>query len=232
MAPIIKATFQLLLGLTHTKAPSHIAVEQGPACHDVQSHISGATPGNGPSISAISWGYNRMDVYGNDVETGNVSHKWWDGYQWNPSSAQLELLGGSFKTPPAAISSNTGRMDVFSVGGDNSLYHKYFDGSVWQPSETDWESLSGSLNPAFALSATSWSANRLDVFGLGPDMSIYLKYWDGSSWGPSDGGLENLGGNILSGPAAVSVSSFRVLPTYLMSSFESQDSSGSEEWVL
>lgn len=22
-----------------------------------------------------------MDVYGDDLESGNVSHKWWDGYQ-------------------------------------------------------------------------------------------------------------------------------------------------------
>ncbi|WML35964.1 hypothetical protein [Clostridium sp. OS1-26] len=61
-----------------------------------------------------------------------------------------------------------------------------------------WEDLGGSLTSA--PSASSWGANRLDVFVKGTDNAMYNKWWDGSRW--SD--WEDLGGNIASEPAASS----------------------------
>ena len=174
-------------------------------CHDTPQSMDRLSVTAGPSVSAISWGFNRMDVYGNDG-AGNVTHQYWDGYQWGPAYNQIEALGGGFDSPPTAVSPATGKMEIFSVGEDDSLMHKYYDGSVWKPSETTFESLGGKLDVNVVLSATANGANPLDVFGKGSDGSIYHKYWDGSSWQPQGETMENLGdGNEFTyGPAAVS----------------------------
>jgi hypothetical protein len=60
------------------------------------------------------------------------------------------------------------------------------------------------INKSITLAATSWGANRLDIFALGSDNSMYHKYWDGGAWGPSQTGWDALGGVFNSPPAAVS----------------------------
>jgi hypothetical protein len=50
----------------------------------------------------------------------------------------------------------------------------------------------------------SWGANRLDVFVLGTDRALYHKWWNGSAWGPSLTGYENMGGICSSSPQVVS----------------------------
>jgi hypothetical protein len=76
------------------------------------------------------------------------------------------------------------------------MYHKWFNGLDWGP--RDWEPLGGVFTSPPA--AVSWGLNRLDIFGLGQDHSIFHKSWDGSNWGP----WEPLGGVFTSLPAAVS----------------------------
>jgi hypothetical protein len=49
----------------------------------------------------------------------------------------------------------------------------------------------------------AWGANRLDVFVLGSDRALYHKWWNGSAWGPSVTGYENLGGVCTSSPQVV-----------------------------
>ena len=44
------------------------------------------------------------------------------------------------------------------------------------------------------IAAVAWGANRLDIFGLGTDNSMYHKAWDGSHWRPSQTDWEGLGG--------------------------------------
>jgi len=69
------------------------------------------------------------------------------------------------------------------------MYHRWWDGASWG----GWESLGGILQST--PKAVAWSANRLDVFGVGTDYALYHRWWDGSSWG----GWESLGG-ILESP--------------------------------
>ncbi len=45
-----------------------------------------------------------------------------------------------------------------------------------------------------AFAAVAWGANRLDIFALGTDNSMYHKAWDGSAWQPSMTNWEALGG--------------------------------------
>ena len=49
----------------------------------------------------------------------------------------------------------------------------------------------------------SWGANRIDAFVLGSDRALYHKWWNGSAWGPSLTGYENMGGVCTSVPQAV-----------------------------
>lgn len=184
-------------------ATTKLGVEK--PCQDALKSVNRLSPTSGPSISAISWGFNRMDAYGNDGN-GNVTHQYWDGYQWGPKYNETEALGGGFNAPPTAVSPGSGKMDVFSVGNDQSLMHKYYDGSAWQPSETHFESLGGTLEPLEVVTATANGANPLDIFGKGIDGSIYHKYWDGSSWQPQRDTMDNLGDGttFVYGPAAVS----------------------------
>ena len=161
----------------------------------------------GSSISAISWGFNRMDVYGVD-DHGSIAHQYWDGYQWGPSWDKIETLGGDFASPPTAVSRSIGKMDVFEVGSNGSLIHKFYDGTAWQPSETAFENLGGYFDVDVPLSVTVNGANPIDVFGKAADSSsIYHKFWDGSDWRPKGDISENLDDGITefsSGPTAVS----------------------------
>jgi hypothetical protein len=46
----------------------------------------------------------------------------------------------------------------------------------------------------------TWGPNRLDVFVIGTDSALYHKWWNGSAWGPSLTGYENMGGVCTSRP--------------------------------
>ncbi|MBI4583278.1 MAG: hypothetical protein HY717_04565, partial [Planctomycetes bacterium] len=100
-----------------------------------------------------------------------------DFYRWEP----FYVLS---KGAPASASWGPGRVDLFVVGTDNSVYHKWFDGN-WKPSLQDinlWEqfAISAKHRPATA----SWGPGRLDLFAVGSDDAVYHKWFDGS-WHPS-----------------------------------------------
>jgi len=50
----------------------------------------------------------------------------------------------------------------------------------------------------------AWGANRLDTFVIGTNSSLYHKWWNRTSWGPSVTGYEYMGGKIISDPEVVS----------------------------
>jgi hypothetical protein len=110
---------------------------------------------------------------------------------WSP----WDTLGGYCVDGIAVSSWAPGRLDVFTIGGDDAVYHKAWDGAAWD----NWESLGGGFISAPA--AVSWGPNRIDVFGIGLDHALYHQWWDGSRW---SGWAENLGGYCLYGVAAVS----------------------------
>lgn len=185
MAPFTKWTTQLMLSIATTK----LGVEK--PCHDAPKSVDRLSTTSGPSLSAISWGFNRMDIYGSDGK-GNVTHQYWDGYQWGPAYNQIEALGGGFNSPPSAVASGTEVMHIFSVAQDNSLQHKQWNGKAWQPSATTFEDLSAKFEDTYALAVTANGSNPLDIVGKGLDGSIKLKYYDGSDWQPQ-GDAEDLG---------------------------------------
>lgn len=212
MAPLVNLAIQLLLGttpVTENSYPIHKVETTPRPHHDVETFAPLLR--SSISLSSISWGYNRLDVFGaSDTSPAAVEHKYWDGYQWNPSGKDLESFGNEITSPPVAVSWGKDRTDIFSVGPNNGVYHKYWDGSRWNPPKPgDWENLGGDFALGYALAATSWGPNRLDIYGVGSDKdekyAVWHKYWDGSSWGPSDSstGWEHLGGDFISEPAAL-----------------------------
>src|SRR5581483_3148365 len=103
----------------------------GPSLTDWQS--LGDTVGFKSPPAAVSWGPNRLDVFGVGIgsvdtsQTITMFHKWWDSTNWGPSPADWEWLGGIFNSPPAAVSWGFGRLDIFGLGVDNTTFHKWWD---------------------------------------------------------------------------------------------------------
>ena len=90
MAPLVNLAIQILLGTTPVTENSYSIhkVETTPKPnHDVKTF----TPllRSAISLSSVSWGYNRLDVFGAGTEDPAVHHKYWDGYKWNPSGKEL-----------------------------------------------------------------------------------------------------------------------------------------------
>ena len=200
MAPLIKTTIQFLLSYTPTNIQQKLSAPCiRPASNIGSSQLSSAT------ISTVSWGYNRLDVYAIAAESGDIAHKYWDGYQWGPSVDKLEILGGGFDRSPSAVSDNSSKNDIFVAGKDSSLQHKYFDGYDWRPSATGWDRLTVPVGAGNGLSTTSWAPGRLDAFWTSSvDGGLNHVFWDGYSWQPQNGTSEDLGGGLDSAPAAVS----------------------------
>jgi sialidase-1 len=65
---------------------------------------------------------------------------------------------------------------VFAIFDDGELYNRYWDGTYWHA----WESLGGELTGTPA--ASSWSADRIDVFAPGRDGRVWQRWWDGTRW--------------------------------------------------
>ena len=69
---------------------------------------------------------------------------------------------------------------------------------------TPWSSMGGVL--ASGPDASSWGANRVDVFAVGTDRGLWQNAWNGTAWG----GWTAMGGVITSDPGAVAWSSGRI----------------------
>ena len=141
------------------------------------------------SLTAASWGPNRLDILARGLD-GAMWHKWWDGNQWGG----WESLGGQIVGAPSVVFWGPNRLDVLARGLDGAMWHRWWDGNQWG----GWESLGGQI--VGSPKAVAWSANRLDILALGLDGSVWHKWWDGNQWG----GWESLGGQIVGPPNVVS----------------------------
>ena len=59
---------------------------------------------------------------------------------------------------------------------DGALWNRFWDGEAWHP----WESLGGELHGTPA--ASSWGADRIDVWAPGTDGMTWHRWWDGTRW--------------------------------------------------
>jgi hypothetical protein len=129
--------------------------------------------------SAASWGANRLDIFGTNGNPSNPTgtrlyHRWFDGVAWGAEWRNIPPLGFSWLEMVGGISTvswGPGRLDLFAIRWDRTLWHYWFDGQHWAP---DWEMLG---SPPFGLtgtpSAVSWGSNRLDIFALKVDGGLW-----------------------------------------------------------
>ncbi len=168
-------------------------------------HLGNETLASDPT--AVSWGQNHVAIFAKH-DDGSVRVKTWNGTSY---SAWVNL-GGYSKGPIEAVSWQSGRLDVFTVGLDGALYHKWFrDGSWFGEADGTWERLGGYIvgKPA----VVSWGPNRIDIFAKGLDNGLYHKYWNGGpNWLPAnqDGSWESMGGSVIGHPVVESWGSSRI----------------------
>jgi phage gp45-like len=117
---------------------------------------------------------------------------------WGSLGGQLTLTSS-----PAAVSSTSGRIDLFARGINGSLYQKTYKNNGWSA----WTSLGGHLATTTGPAVSSWSSTgRLDVFVVGTDYALWHRYYQNNVWSP----WESLGGRLTASPAAVSWSNGRI----------------------
>lgn len=76
----------------------------------------------GDSLCAVSWGDDRIDVFGIGTKS-ELLHNWYSCGKWHAPSG-WEDLGGVCIGKPKAVSARDGRLDIFVKGMDSSMYHK------------------------------------------------------------------------------------------------------------
>ncbi|KAL8948102.1 MAG: hypothetical protein Q9222_005681 [Ikaeria aurantiellina] len=177
MAPVLKILVEWLPSLPTTlRLPSH------------GNHANPLTSSQRGPSQATPTAVVRCYVF--VVEDKNLTHKYWDGYQWQPPNPAMETLGSGLVTPPSAVSWNVDRLDVFGLNAENRIVHQYWDSREWRPSPTTFDELGGQCDPDFNLAVSSWGEGRIDVFcrALG-SAHLFHQYYDGTAWS----GIEDFG---------------------------------------
>ncbi len=84
---------------------------------------------------------------------------YWDGSSWHQWDRLGAPRGVRLVGQPAAAARDAGRIDVFAVGDDGSLWHRWWDGARW----VTWRTVDGA--PAGTRSiAADWVGARLDLY--------------------------------------------------------------------
>jgi hypothetical protein len=159
------------------------------------------------------------------------------GYMLTQNGGRVGPIGGTSATAPlyaglvallnAHLNDRVGYLNpaLYQVAASgvfrdvNCCGNNAFNGAPGYPVGSGWDATTGfgSINGMLLLdalqgrvvTATAWSANRLDAFVLGTDAALYHKWWAGA-WGPSEAGFERLGGICLGAPDVVSWSANRL----------------------
>jgi hypothetical protein len=164
---------------------------------DMSGGLATATP------YAVSWGTNRIDVFvrGSDNNvwidsTGDAGTNWtgWNFLGRGDTSARPTVE--AYAVSAVAWSSN--RLDLFTEES-KQLYYKSWNGTNWWPSQTGgWQNLgtipAGGFVYGYPPLPVSWGPNRIDLFVYDiASQSLSHKWTNGSGWGPSLTGWEDLG---------------------------------------
>lgn len=135
-------------------------------------------------LTAVSWGYPHLSVFTTSKAfTGYWVHRGVDSSDttWSPANALANFGGGiaAFDFSIAAVARTYGIVDIFVTGTDYShnIYHtSQNQSSSWAKNGTAfWDDMGGQC--ASAPSIVSWQSDRLDLFVLGTDYSVYVNTW-------------------------------------------------------
>jgi len=100
-------------------------------------------------------------------------------------------LGGRFDEPPAVAEGKGGKLDIFGLGADGTVYHAQLgpeDGKVRRP---DWQPIGGGV--AGSLSAFAIPDGSVGVFALGRDGQVLHKLRSRGKWTPGGDEWQGLG---------------------------------------
>jgi astacin (peptidase family M12A) len=145
--------------------------------------VGGLTVWPGAQVVATARASDKLDIFtvGGDgiVYTAawdqNVSNGAWRG--WWPILGGVAVSGGQV----SAVSTGSGRLDVYTVGQDGNVWQAYWNGAT----SPNWQGWFNIGNPGVGLmdvSVISRSATKYDVFATGLDRNIYHRSYNGS-WG-------------------------------------------------
>ena len=151
-----------------------------------------------PSINdplLLSSGSNRLDIFANntDLPAYNTMYKAWTGSGWTGWTNIGNAVPGNCPWV-SGVSWGPDRFDIFEVCSGNApgVYHKGHQNNVWYPSVTGWEYVGGEA-ALHQVEVTSWGPNRLDIFAIRDDGSMWHLAWGNSGWWPSVNSWEYLG---------------------------------------
>jgi hypothetical protein len=145
--------------------PTLYANTSGRAFRDISAG-SNAIPAIPPQVATRGYnaavGWDACAGLGSPV--GTVLRTLFAPPHWG---AGWEDLGGAITGPLSAVSWAANRLDIFGVGAGGHVQHMWYDPTLphtvhgWG---AGWEDLGGAITGP--LSAVSWAANRLDIFGV------------------------------------------------------------------
>jgi hypothetical protein len=146
--------------------------------------------------TAITWGPNRLDVLVVHPDTKSLHHAYLSLSSW-----EWENLGGYCTSRPAAVSRDTGVIDIFVRGGDAGLWHLSYQNSWGQ-----WRSIDSGTAIQAEPEAISCASSNIEVFAWRNDGALLHKsvlVANGvDTWTPSSG-YEVCGMGLAGPPKAV-----------------------------
>ncbi len=185
----------------------------GPAATDGVVILHSAFGTNGTAAAPFNLGRTATHEIGHWL---NLNHIWGDdgtGCSGTDNVADTPNQGGpNYGTPtfPHLSCSNGPNGDLFvnymDYVDDRAMF--MFTAGQVARMQACLDGVRSSIGSAAVIRPSSspvvaWGPNRLDAFVLGTDRAVYHKWWNGSAWGPSVTGYENMGGVASSTPQVV-----------------------------
>ncbi|HEX5057575.1 MAG TPA: hypothetical protein VFX02_13895 [Gammaproteobacteria bacterium] len=147
----------------------------------------------------VASAYQQLEVFRS--QHGYIEHRRYDGVTNSFVTPWTSMNGGmSYDMPYAVSPPGGGPVEVFVRGRDYAVWRCRYEGGVYDG--WYWMGTGNTQSRGDAVSAVSWGPNRVDVFETKSDYSpspvpgtIFHKWRDGSTWGPSGigGAWVNLG---------------------------------------
>ncbi|MEJ7678272.1 MAG: hypothetical protein WKG06_10510 [Segetibacter sp.] len=147
--------------------------------------LNGGRAAPGAPVTAVSRSADKLDIFVVGINGGVYTAAWEPGFtDWWHGWWQVPGLNTLQRTPIAAVSRSTNKLDIFVVGLDGNVYS-----AAWEPEFTDgwhgWGQIPG-LNTLqrTPIAVVSRSVDELDIFAVGLDGNVYTAAWEpgDTSW--------------------------------------------------
>lgn len=126
----------------------------------------------------VTTGADTQTAFAIDAETHRIVYiKYQNGLWEHENWQEIEMeCCSEFYNRPVVLSRAEGQFDVFNIDSEGRVMTIGFDGSSW----TDWVELGSDFVGEVA--ATSWDANRIDIFGTSKANVIHTYWTSDAGW--------------------------------------------------